>query len=154
MRKLIAGFAISLDGFIEGPNGEYDWIIYDKEQYKELAEYWKKIDTLFYGRKTYEAVLKMKDNSKEKNSPFAHMKHYVFSNGLSEVEKGFILINGDTNSQVIKIKNEPGKNIAGFGCLPRITWKGKTIFQQYQRTELFYIERMQNFFFRSCVINL
>jgi dihydrofolate reductase len=115
MRKLIAGFAVSLDGYIEGPNGEYDWIIYDKEQYKELAEHWKKIDAMFYGRKTYEAALKMKDPSKGKNNPFAHMKHYVFSNSLTEVEKEFILISGDTSRQVMKIKNEPGKDIAVFG---------------------------------------
>ena len=115
MRKLIVGFAVSLDCYIEGPNGEYDWIIYDKEQYKELAEHWKKIDAMFYGRKTYEAVLKMKDTSKEKNNPFAHMKHYVFSDSLSEVKKEFILISGDTSNQVMKIKNEPGKDIAVFG---------------------------------------
>ncbi len=113
MRKLIAGFAMSLDGYIEGPNGEFDWIIYDKEQYKELAEQWKKIDAMFYGRKTYEVALK--NSSKEKNNPFAHMKHYVFSKSLSKVEEGFILVNGDTKKQVMKIKNEPGKDIAVFG---------------------------------------
>ena len=113
MRKLIAGFATSLDGYIEGPNGEYDWIIYDKEQYKELAEHWKKIDAMFYGRKTYEAVLK--NPYKGKNNPFAHMKHYVFSNSLKKVEEGFILVSGNTKKQVTKIKNEPGKDIAVFG---------------------------------------
>lgn len=30
MRKIIAGFGISLDGYIEGPNGEYDWIVMAK----------------------------------------------------------------------------------------------------------------------------
>ncbi len=64
MRKLIAGFAMSLDGYIEGPNGEFDWIIYDKEQYKELAEQWKKIDAMFYGRKTYEVALKKSSRQK------------------------------------------------------------------------------------------
>ena len=38
MRKLVAGFATSIDGFIEGPNREIDWIIFDKEQYKELGK--------------------------------------------------------------------------------------------------------------------
>ena len=113
MRKLIAGFATSLDGYIEGPNGEYDWIIYDKEQFKELAKHWKKIDAMFYGRKTYEAVLK--NSSKEKNNPFAHIKHYVFSNSLAKIEDGFILVNGNTKEEVTKIKNAPGKDIAIFG---------------------------------------
>jgi dihydrofolate reductase len=113
MRKLIAGFATSLDGYIEGPNGEYDWIIYDKEQYKELAAQWKKIDAMFYGRKTYEVVLK--NSSKQKNNPFAHMKHYVFSNSLRKVKENFILVKGDVREQIMKIKNEPGKDIAVFG---------------------------------------
>jgi dihydrofolate reductase len=113
MRKIIAGFAMSIDGYIEGPNGEYDWIIFDKEQYKELAEHWKKIDAMFYGRKTYEVVLK--NAGKEKNNPFARMKHYVFSKSLAKVEDGFILVNGDTEKEVMKIKNAPGKDIAVFG---------------------------------------
>ena len=37
MRKIIAGFAASLDGYIEGPNGEYDWIIQDKETFDDLG---------------------------------------------------------------------------------------------------------------------
>jgi dihydrofolate reductase len=115
MRKIIAGFAMSIDGYIEGPNGEYDWIIHDKEQFKELAEHWKKIDAMFYGRKTYEVALKNKEQYAGKNNPFVHMKHYVFSNSLLNVEEGFILINGDTKKEVIKIKNEPGKYIAVFG---------------------------------------
>jgi hypothetical protein len=30
MRKIILGLAVSLDGFIEGPNGEYDWYFNDQ----------------------------------------------------------------------------------------------------------------------------
>jgi dihydrofolate reductase len=115
MRKIIAGFAISLDGYIEGPNGEYDWIIFDKEQQKQLADYWKKIDAMFYGRKTYEAALAMSAKTKNKSNPFAHMKHYVFSNSLDSLKGNFILIKGDTQTEVQKIKNESGKDIAVFG---------------------------------------
>src|SRR5215213_6419239 len=113
MRKLIAGFAISLDGFIEGPNGEIDWIIFDKEQQKLLAEFWKNTDTMLYGRKTYEASKGMYEKSK--NNPFKHMKHYVFSKTLSSVDKGFILVNGDTEKEIQRIKNEAGKDIVVFG---------------------------------------
>ena len=116
MRKIIAGFATTIDGFIEGLNGEIDWIIYDKEQFKELEEDWKKIDAMFHGRKTYEASLKMKSEvSEEMINSFAHMKQYVFSNTLKEVEQGYILVNGDLKTEVEKISNEPGKDIAVFG---------------------------------------
>jgi len=87
MRKLAAGFATSIDGFIEGPNGEIDWIILDQEQFAELGDYWKRIDAMFHGRKTCEALLKMKGQLQEEiTNPFAHMKHYVFSNTLNDVD--------------------------------------------------------------------
>ncbi|MEP6595843.1 MAG: hypothetical protein ABJA71_07840 [Ginsengibacter sp.] len=52
MRKIVASFAISLDGFIAGPNDEFDWIIIDKEI--DFAQQMKRFDTYFLGRKTYE----------------------------------------------------------------------------------------------------
>jgi dihydrofolate reductase len=116
MRKIVAGFATTIDGFIEGPNGEIDWIIYDPEQFKDLEGSWKKMDAMFHGRKTYEASLKMKGEvSEEMINSFAHMKQYVFSNTLDKVEDNYILINGDLKTAVEKIKNEPGGEIAVFG---------------------------------------
>ena len=47
MRKIVAGFATTIDGFIEGPDGEIDWIIYDKEQFKGLEQHWKRMDAMF-----------------------------------------------------------------------------------------------------------
>lgn len=114
MRKLIVGFAMSMDGYIEGPNGEYDWITHDPEQFKDLGAFWKKTDAMFYGRKTYEAVIKQQTSKGGKN-PFSHMKHYVFSKSLPSVQKDFILINGDLEAEVLRLKGEPGKDIAVFG---------------------------------------
>lgn len=116
MRKIVGGFATSIDGFIEGLNGEIDWIIYDQEQFAELAESWKRIDAMFHGRKTYEASIKMKDQlSEEITNSFAHMKHYVFSTTLERVEDNYILVKGDLKTEVEKIKNEAGGEIAVFG---------------------------------------
>lgn len=115
MRKLVVGLACSLDGYIEGPNGEIDWIIYDKEQQKEVAASWKNIDTMLLGRKTYEVSLAMQQQSKESSNAFAHMKHYVFSKTLQSVADGYTLINGSAEDEVERIKKEDGKNIAVFG---------------------------------------
>ena len=116
MRKLVVGFATSIDGYIEGANGEIDWIILDNEQYKELAKQWKVTDAMFHGRKTYEMAMAMKKRTKGKQAnPFAHMKHYVFSNTLKSVEDEFILISGDIKKQVEKLKSEPGGQIVVFG---------------------------------------
>ncbi len=59
MRKLILGLAVTLDGFIEGPNGEYDWCFADQDY--GMSDFYKRIDSVFLGRKSYELILKMGD---------------------------------------------------------------------------------------------
>jgi len=109
MRKVILGVAVSLDGFIEGPNGEYDWCLTDQDY--GLKEFFKKIDTVFVGRKTYEMSQEMEGGGEG----FPKFKEYVFSTTLDKVKDGKILIKGDVKTEVEKIKNEKGKDIWLFG---------------------------------------
>ena len=53
MRKVILNLAVSLDGFIEGPNGEIDWCIMD--DVLNFDAFLSGIDTMFYGRVSYDA---------------------------------------------------------------------------------------------------
>lgn len=110
MRKLILGLAISLDGYIEGPNGEYDWCFTDQDY--GMSEFFKRIDSLFIGRKSYELTLSMGDTAMP---GFPKLTEYVFSTKLKEVKPGAILINGDIEAEVNRIKNGPGKDIWLFG---------------------------------------
>ena len=57
MRKLVAGFAASLDGYIEDPNGAYEWILIDPAI--DFAAWAKRFDTYFYGRRSYQVVQAM-----------------------------------------------------------------------------------------------
>ena len=110
MRKLILQVAVSLDGFIEGPNGEIDWCFTDQDY--GLNNFFKQIDTLFIGRKTYELMLRMGENA----SPgFPKFKEYIFSTTLEKVKDDAVLIKGNIESEVKKIKNENGKDIWLFG---------------------------------------
>ena len=52
MRKIILDLAVTLDGFIEGPNGEIDWCIMDEEM--GFDSFLASIDTIFYGRISYD----------------------------------------------------------------------------------------------------
>jgi dihydrofolate reductase len=54
MRKVRYGGAISLDGYIAGPNGETDWIVMDPEI--DFAAMFQQFDTLLIGRKTFAAI--------------------------------------------------------------------------------------------------
>ena len=55
MRRIRYGVAMSLDGFIAGPNGEADWIGSNPEI--DFAAIWAQFDTGLMGRRTYEAAL-------------------------------------------------------------------------------------------------
>ncbi len=107
MRKVILGLAVSLDGFIEGPKGEYDWCFTDQDY--GLAEFSKRIDALVMGRKTYE-MMKGYDGA----SPWSHAKTYVFSSTLP-VTPGIELLNGDLEEIIKQLKQQNGKDIWLFG---------------------------------------
>ena len=54
MRRLVYCVATSLDGFIAGPNGEYDWITPDSGI--DFRKIYAKYDTLLMGRRTYDVA--------------------------------------------------------------------------------------------------
>lgn len=109
MRKIILGVAVTLDGFIEGPNGEYDWCFTDQDY--GMGEFLKSVDAIFYGRKSYEMMLKAEGQGE---NPFANIKAYVFSNTQTSMS-GAEVISGDFVKEVKKLKQQPGKNIWLFG---------------------------------------
>src|SRR6266446_2560846 len=109
MRKVILGVAVSLDGFIEGPNGEYDWCFTDQDY--GFSEFFKRVDTIFISRQTYEMTLSMGGNV----SSFPKMKEYIFSTTLDKVKEGATLIKNNIKIEVENIKKEKGKDIWLFG---------------------------------------
>ncbi|RBQ11419.1 dihydrofolate reductase family protein [Pedobacter miscanthi] len=110
MRKLILGLAITLDGYIEGPKGEYDWCFTDQDY--GLNEFFKRIDASFIGRKSYKM---MQQHHGEPVPGMPALKEYVFSKTLTSVKEGAELISGDSTAEARKIKNQPGKDIWLFG---------------------------------------
>src|SRR5678816_3996386 len=115
MRKVVLGLAVSLDGFIEGPNGEYDWCFTDQDY--GMTDFFKRVDTVFMGRKSYELATSME----AADWGLPAMKEYVFSTTLTTAKEEVIIIHNDVKSTVEKIKNEPGKDIWLFGGAGLIT---------------------------------
>jgi dihydrofolate reductase len=110
MRKIILNVAVSLDGLIEGPNGEYDWCLTDQDY--GFTTLFKRVDTTFMGRKTYELAQAV---NKDSNYGFPKFKEYVFSTTLDTVKEGATLIKDNVKEEVEKIKKEKGKDIWLFG---------------------------------------
>jgi dihydrofolate reductase len=109
MRKLILAVAVSLDGYIEGPNGEYDWCFTDQDY--GLSGFFKKVDSLFMGRRSYEMMQAMG----EAPPGFPTLKEYIFSTTIDQVKDGALLIKSNIKEQVEKIKMANGKDIWLFG---------------------------------------
>lgn len=116
MRKVILGVAVSLDGFIEGPNGEYDWCFTDQDY--GLSDFFKRVDAMFIGRKSYEL---MNTLGADAVPGMPQLKEYVFSNSLTQVKEGAVLIKEDIKMQVQNIIDQPGKDIWLFGGSSLVT---------------------------------
>ena len=56
MRKLFWQQMMSLDGFMEGPNRELDWFVTGDEFGQYVAEMGKAMDTILFGRVTYQMM--------------------------------------------------------------------------------------------------
>ena len=109
MRKVVYGGAMSLDGFIAGPNGEFDWIVMDPEI--DFTALMARFDTFLIGRKTFEMMGKMGSPAKSTKQ----IKSYVFSRTLKASDHPGITISDDAVGVVTELRKEPGKDIALFG---------------------------------------
>ena len=56
MRKVILSNEVTLDGFFAGPNGELDWQIVDEESHQYAIDLLSHVDTLLFGRVTYQLM--------------------------------------------------------------------------------------------------
>ena len=117
MCKLILQLATSLDGLIEGPNGEFDWCFTDQDY--GMNEFLQQTDAIFFGRKSYDlfkAHIPSSDAPEESSfwNAFLSMKQYVFSRNPRQ-EQGVTYISDDIVNKVKQIKAEPGKNIWLYG---------------------------------------
>lgn len=122
MRKVIAEIAISIDGFIEGPNGELDWIgtgnCHDEDKFLYANNFLKRFDTIFYGRVTYEkfGIARLESSShseaeQEFDNTLSNMRKYVFTRSIKHVPGNGMVISQNVDSEVKRIKDEEGKDI-------------------------------------------
>jgi dihydrofolate reductase len=109
MRKIRYLVAMSLDGFIAGPNGESDWIGVDPEI--DFAAIWAQFDTGLMGRKTYEVAIRRLGEK-----AFAGVKIIVFSRTMRPLDHPNVSVISElTSGWVRTLKTAAGKDIWLFG---------------------------------------
>lgn len=113
MRKITFGGAISLDNYLARPDDAVDWLMWSDEAHAVMADYWKTIDTVLMGRKTYEVALR---HCNGKSGGYPGVKSYVFSRTLEPgADKSVTVISGAAVAFVRHLKNQPGKDICLMG---------------------------------------
>jgi dihydrofolate reductase len=124
-RKIILDLAVTLDGYIEGKNGEVDWCVMDSEM--GFVDFLNQIDSILYGRKSYDLwgqyTPEMEPTETEQAMwNLVHSKHkYVFSRTQKGTEHKATYINDHILEEITSLKNMPGKDIWLYGGASLIT---------------------------------
>ena len=109
MRRIRYSVAMSLDGFIAGPQGEYDWIPNEPEI--DWGAFMARFDTILMGRRSYEAAL-----AAPSGNGLPDMATYVFSRTLWAEDHPRVTIVGANLDQTIEdLRGMSGKEIWLFG---------------------------------------
>ena len=117
MRTVTYGAACSLDGFITGPDNTLDWLHFSKDVSEVMAAYFKTIDTILFGRKTWEFAQAMAaEGSQPPEEAFSGIQSYVFSRTLKSLPDPKVhLIRDDAADFVRNLKKQPGRGICVMG---------------------------------------
>jgi len=108
MRRIRYAVAVSLDGYIAGPQGEHDWIVADPEI--DFGAIWAQFDTLLIGRRTFEVMVA----AGQATTP--GMRTFVFSRTLRPGDFPDVTIVADkVEETVAALRAESGKDIWLFG---------------------------------------
>jgi dihydrofolate reductase len=120
--KLFAFLVTTADGYYEGPNQEFDWPVVDDEFNQFAIEQLEEIDTLVFGRNTYEAMASYWPTPlAQQNDPVVAGKmnglpKIVVSTTLGEPTwQNTRLIGQNVAEEIAKLKQQPGKALAIFG---------------------------------------
>lgn len=124
MRKVILSIVVSLDGYIEGMNGEVDWFVWDETTSKYTLDTMNEVELIMYGRKAYEANAKHwqaipnLSTSTANEIAFAHIMNekpkLVFSKTMEKAEWNARLVKDNIVEEIQKEKQKPGKDMVLF----------------------------------------
>jgi len=127
-RKIIVYIATSADGYIARADGSVDWLNRPRTSGDYgMSEFYKSIDTILWGRKTYAPVLQKFALKKQKpkrasvkdtsaKSRGSRIKNYVFSHQLPEIDPPDAeFVTGPIKEFAKGIRAQPGRDIWMMG---------------------------------------
>jgi dihydrofolate reductase len=117
MAKLIYSMSPSLDGYIVGPDGKFDWSAPDEELHRFHNEQTRELGGHLLGRRLYETMLywetaeedgSLPDYEREFAAIWKALPKLVFSTSLEQVEGNARLASRDVAAEVAQMKEEAG----------------------------------------------
>jgi dihydrofolate reductase len=122
MRKVFLFMMVTLDGFFEGPNHEIDWHNVDEEFNEFAIHQLNEVDTLLFGRVTYEGMASYwptqfaKENDPIVADKMNTVPKIVFSKTLEKADwTNSRLVKEHIAEEVSKLKQQQGRDMAIFG---------------------------------------
>lgn len=116
MRKVILYSAVSIDGYIAGPNDEIDWL-QDDPAYDGYEPFVSRVDTIVMGRRTWDVFVGFGEY------PYGEIKSIIMSGSLGRLDVDWPVDLTDASPEKVigDLRAKPGKDIwlMGGGQLNR-----------------------------------
>jgi dihydrofolate reductase len=124
MRRVIYMMNVSLDGFVEGPDGKFGWSMPDEEVHRFHNEAARQMGAFLYGRRMYETMAAWQTLDSDPSLPDYVVEYariwratpkIVFSSTLKTVGENCRLVAWDATAEVRSLKQQPGSDLAVSG---------------------------------------
>jgi len=124
MRSVTYSMNLSLDGYIVGPDGRFDWSVPDKEVFRFWIDEIREVGVHLMGRRLYETMLYWETADKDQSLDDAELEwaglwkplpKVVFSTTLPAVQGNARLASGDLAEEIQRLRAEPGEGDIAIG---------------------------------------
>jgi dihydrofolate reductase len=115
---------VSLDGYVAGPDGRFDWTVPDEEVFRFVTDQIREVSVHLLGRRLYETMLywetadqdpSLDDSRREWADIWKPLPKVVFSRSLSAVQGNARLASGCLAEEIERLRAEPGEGDIAIG---------------------------------------
>lgn len=161
MRSVTYSMAVSLDGYVVGPDGSFNWMAPDEEVFNLATDEVRKVGVHLLGRRLYEAMLYWETADQHPSLDFSTLEFaaiwkalpkVVFSTTLSTVQGNARLMSGGLKEEIERLRAEAAEGDIAIGgatlateaaalglideyrirVLPVLVGGGRTFFPQHE----------------------
>jgi dihydrofolate reductase len=124
MRSVTYSMGVSLDGYVVGPDGDFNWTAPDEEVFRFVTDEIREIGVHLLGRRLYETMLywetadqdpSLDDAMLEWAAIWKPLPKVVFSSTLSAVQGSARLASGGLAEEIERLRTEPGEGEIAIG---------------------------------------